>query len=218
MHLRVFLADGPNGLWEILGPCPCHCPLAALREKLMKKTLFTLLSTLLLGAWCAPAAWSQDRIYRCGNEYTNNASQAKDRGCKLVEGGNVTVLQSSRPAAAASGSSGSSGASSSSSTSSSSSASSTTASSPANAPRVDTSTQRTRDSDARIIFEAELRKTESRLAELTKEYNNGAPERNALDLRNPQQYMDRTAELKANIARTTSDIESIRRELGRISR
>ena len=193
----------------------------------MKKTLFTLLSTLLLGAWCAPAAWSQDRIYRCGNEYTNNASQAKDRGCKLVEGGNVTVLQSSRPAAASSGSSGSSSSSSSSAASSSSSSSSASsasgsstpsASSPANAPRVDTSTQRTRDSDARIIFEAELRKTESRLAELTKEYNNGAPERNALDLRNPQQYMDRTAELKANIARTTSDIESIRRELGRISR
>lgn len=178
----------------------------------MKKMLPTLLSILLLGAWCAPAAWSQDRIYRCGNEYTNNASQAKDRGCKLVEGGNVTVLQSSRPAAASSGASGASGASSSSPSSSSS------ASSPANAPRVDTSTQRTRDSDARIIFEAELRKTESRLAELTKEYNNGAPERNALDLRNPQQYMDRTAELKAKITRTTSDIESIRRELGRISR
>ncbi|MBX9836220.1 MAG: hypothetical protein K2X65_08600 [Burkholderiaceae bacterium] len=175
----------------------------------------TLLSILLLGAWCAPAAWSQDRIYRCGNEYTNNASQAKDRGCKLVEGGNVTVLQSSRPAAAFSGAFGASGASG---ASSSSPSSSSSASSPANAPRVDTSTQRTRDSDARIIFEAELRKTESRLAELTKEYNNGAPERNALDLRNPQQYMDRTAELKAKITRTTSDIESIRRELGRISR
>lgn len=180
----------------------------------MKKTLFTLL-ILLLGAWCAPAAWSQDRIYRCGNEYTNNASQAKDKGCKLVEGGNVTVLQSSRPAGAAS-----SGAASSSSSSSSSSPSSSAppASSPANAPRVDTSTQRTRDSDARIIFEAELRKSEAHLAQLTKEYNNGAPERNALDLRNPQHYMDRTAEIKANITRTTSDIESIRRELGRISR
>jgi hypothetical protein len=179
----------------------------------MKKTLFTLLSTLLLGAWCAPAAWSQDRIYRCGNEYTNNASQAKDKGCKLVEGGNVTVLQSSRPAGAAS-----SGSASSSSASSSSSSSAPPASSPANAPRVDTSTQRTRDSDARIIFEAELRKSEAHLAELTKEYNNGAPERNALDLRNPQHYMDRTAQLKANITRTTSDIESIRRELSRISR
>ena len=185
----------------------------------MKKTLFTLLSTLLLGAWCTPAAWSQDRIYRCGNEYTNNASQAKDRGCKVVEGGNVTVLQSSRPtAAASSGSSASASSGSSSSSSASSGSSASPVSSPASAPRVDTSTQRTRDSDARIIFEAELRKTEGRLAQLTKEYNNGAPERNALDLRNPQHYLDRTAELKANITRTTSDMESIRRELGRISR
>ena len=63
----------------------------------MKKTL----TTLLLIAASAPAAWAQDRIYRCGNEYTNNATQAKERGCKLVEGGNVTVLQGSRPAGGA---------------------------------------------------------------------------------------------------------------------
>lgn len=183
----------------------------------MKKTLFTLLPALWLGALCAPAAWSQDRIYRCGNEYTNNAAQAKERGCRLVEGGNVTVLQSSRPAGG--------GSSSTSSTSSSSSSSGASApksaapsSSPANAPRIDTSVQRSRDSDARAIFEAELRKAEARLAELSKEYNNGNPERNALDLRNPQHYMERTAEIKANMARTSSDIESIRRELGRVSK
>ena len=174
----------------------------------MKKTLLTLLSTLWLGALCAPAAWAQDRIYRCGNEYTNNAAQAKDRGCKLVEGGNVTVLQSSggfkssSPAPAASTAP----------------RSSAPASSPPNAPRIDTSVQRTRDSDARGIFEAELRKAESRLAELNKEYNNGSPERTALELRNPQGYAERTAEIKANMARTASDIESIRRELGRVSR
>ena len=35
---------------------------------------------------------AQDAIYRCGNEYTNNATEAKSRGCKLVQGGNVTVI------------------------------------------------------------------------------------------------------------------------------
>lgn len=178
----------------------------------MKKTLFTLLSTLWLGALCAPAAWSQDRIYRCGNEYTNNAAQAKERGCRLVEGGNVTVLQSSRPHTPPASSS------SSSSSASAAPKSSAPSSSPANAPRIDTSVQRTRDSDARGIFEAELRKAESRLAELSKEYNNGNPERTALELRNPQGYAERTAEIKANMARTASDIESIRRELGRVSK
>ena len=164
----------------------------------MKKTLVALFTAVVL----LPTAWSQDRIYRCGNEYTNNANDAKQRGCKVVEGGNVTVLQGTRPApAAAPGAQGSSA---------------PAASSPPSAPRVDASAQRARDSDARAIFEAELRKAEARLAELSREYNNGAPERNALDLRNPQHYMERTAEIKANMARTASDIESIRRELGRV--
>ena len=59
----------------------------------MKKTLLTLWIIATLPV----AAFAQDRIYRCGNEYTNNATQAKERGCKLVEGGNVTVIQGSRP-------------------------------------------------------------------------------------------------------------------------
>lgn len=161
----------------------------------MKQTLTPLILIVAL----APLAWAQDRIYRCGNEYTNNASLAKERGCKLVEGGNVTVLQSTRPNASGP-----------------SAAPSGAATSPATAPRVDNSEQRARDADARAILEAELRKAEARHAELLKEYNNGAPERNALDLRNPQRYMERTAELKASVARSESDLAGIRRELARL--
>nr|WP_246483650.1 hypothetical protein [Paenacidovorax monticola] len=76
--------------------------------------------------------------------------------------------------------------------------------------------QRARDADARAILESELRKAEARQAELAKEYNNGAPERNALDLRNPQRYMERTAELKSALARAESDVAGIKRELGRL--
>lgn len=161
----------------------------------MKKTL----TTLIVIAAMTPAAWAQDRIYRCGNEYTNNAAQAKERGCKLVEGGNVTVVQGARPkasgAAAPSGST----------------------ASPAGAPRVDNNDQRARDADARAILESELRKAEARHAELLKEYNDGAPVRGALDLRNPQVYMERTAELKASVARSESDLAGIRRELARLA-
>ena len=46
------------------------------------------LAVAVLGA---QAAQAQDRIYRCGNEYTNDASKARQRGCTLVEGGNVTT-------------------------------------------------------------------------------------------------------------------------------
>ena len=140
----------------------------------MKKTLLTLWIIAALPV----AAFAQDRIYRCGNEYTNNATQAKERGCKLVEGGNVTVIQGSRP-------SGGGGAASSGGSSAASSSSATSAS-PAGAPRVTNNDQRARDSDARAILEAELRKAEARHAELVKEYNGGQPERNALDLRNPR--------------------------------
>ena len=59
----------------------------------------TIFLSLSLAA-AAPLAWAQDKIYRCGNEYTNNATLAKERGCKVVEGGNVTVVEGTRPAAA----------------------------------------------------------------------------------------------------------------------
>ena len=170
----------------------------------MKKTLLTLWIIAALPV----AAFAQDRIYRCGNEYTNNATQAKERGCKLVEGGNVTVIQGSRPSGGGGAASGGG--------SSAASSSSATSASPAGAPRVTNNDQRARDSDARAILEAELRKAEARHAELVKEYNGGQPERNALDLRNPQRYMERTAELKASVARSESDIAGIKRELSRL--
>lgn len=165
----------------------------------MKKTLFTL----LLIASTPFAAWAQDRIYRCGNEYTNNATQAKERGCRLVEGGNVTVVQGTRPASGAA-------------PAPSSSSGGGAATSPSSAPKVSNNDQKARDSDARAILESELRKAESRHADLVKEYNNGAPERNALDLRNPQRYTERTAELKASVARSESDIAGIKREIARL--
>jgi len=165
----------------------------------MKKTLIALMTV----AAVVPAAWSQDRIYRCGNEYTNNASQAKERGCKLVEGGNVTVVQGARPGGAPAASGGGS-------------TTPSASASPANAPRVDTNDQRARDSDARAILEAELRKAEARQAEIAKEYNNGEPQRTALELRNPQLWIERTAELKASLARADSDVAGIKRELSRL--
>lgn len=159
-----------------------------------------LLAFTVIAAMLQPA-WAQDRIYRCGNEYTNNAAQAKERGCKLVEGGNVTVVEGTRPAASAAGAA-PSGA--------------KAASSPANAPRVAASDQRARDADARAILQDELRKAEARLAELRKEYNDGFPQRSALEMRNAQVYIERTAELKAAVARAEADVAGIKRELGRL--
>lgn len=163
--------------------------------------LFVLMAFLTL---MPSSVLAQDRIYRCGNEYTNNASMVKERGCKVVEGGNVTVIEGTRPAAA-SGSAGSNA-----------STAPKLATSPASAPRVDPNDQRARDADARSILEAELKKSQARLADLKAEYNSGAPQRNALDLRNPQVYMERTDALKASLARVESDVGGIQREIDRL--
>ena len=163
----------------------------------------------MLLACAAPAAWAQDRIYRCGNEYTNNPGQARERGCKLVEGGNVTVVQGTRPAKATAPAA-------SAATPARAASSAPATSSPPSAPRVDQSAQRARDADARAILESELRKSESRLSDLQAEYNQGAPQRNALDLRNTQHYLDRTAALKDKVLRAESDVAGIRRELARL--
>ncbi|MDT7516032.1 hypothetical protein [Rhodoferax mekongensis] len=162
----------------------------------MKPTLLILLLTA--GAISGVAA--QERIYRCGNEYTNTVTEAQAKTCKLISGGNVTVVQGQRPAGGASGGSGGV----------------KVASAPSSAPRIDSADQRAKDSDARLILEAELKKSEARQIELQKEYNNGEPEKLGPEARNHQKYLDRVAELKAAIARNESDIAGIRRELGRL--
>ena len=115
--------------------------------------------------------------YKCaGNEYTDKPQTSKNGGCKLLEGGNVTVVQGTRvggePVRVASVT--------------------PKASTPnSSSPRNDSAEQKTRDSDSRGILESELKKAEAKQAELLKEYNNGEPDRNALDIKNPQRYVDR---------------------------
>lgn len=146
----------------------------------------------LLASVAGTASWAQDRIYRCGNEYTNTVSEAQSKNCKLISGGNVTVVQAHKPAARPAGN-GQPG------------------------PRVDSADQRSKDSDSRLILESELKKAEARHLELQKEYNNGEPEKLGPETRNHQKYLDRVAELKASIARNESDIDGIRRELSRVN-
>jgi hypothetical protein len=80
---------------------------------------------------------------------------------------------------------------------------------------VDAGEQKARDSDAKAILEAELKKAEARHGELLKEYSNGQPEKLGPEHRNHQKYLDRVAELKAAIERNEKDIAGLKRELGR---
>ncbi len=160
-----------------------------------------------LVVWAGQSA-AQGTVFRCkGNEYVASVKDSKNGDCKLMEGGNVTVVQGTRvnlPAADAVKVANVAPKSTSSSSSS------------GSGQRSESSSeQRSRDSDSRAILESELKRSEAKQAELLKEYNNGEPDRNALDIKNPQRYVDRIAELKANIARNDSDIAGIKRELGR---
>lgn len=167
----------------------------------------TLALIPLIASLLALAGFARAEIYRCGNEYTNKISNAQKGQCKLVEGANVTVVEGFKPPAAK------------------------VAPAPSAAPaspvrlasaappaaRVDAAEQKARDSDARVILEAELKKAEARYADLSREYNNGQPEKQGNESRNYQKYLDRVAELKSDLSRTESDIAGIRRELGRVS-
>jgi hypothetical protein len=158
-----------------------------------------ILSVFLLAVLAAAGVQvqAQERVWRCGNEYTNNAAVAQQRGCKIMEGGNITIVQGTRPNVASA-------------------APSAAARAPAGSPRVDSNDQRSRDGEARSVLEAELKKAQERQAELLKEYNNGEPEKQGSESKNYQKYLDRVADMKAELARNESDIAGLQREIGRL--
>jgi hypothetical protein len=165
-----------------------------MESEIPMKRLWMLLACA--GAVALPCQ-AQDAIYRCGNEYTNTKPDAhSNKGCKLVEGGNVTVVQGTRvPKSAESKANPTAG---------------------SGIPRVDAAQQKNRDSDSRLILQDELKKAMARQDELKKEYNNGEPELLGPEAHNHQKYLDRVAEIKANLDRNTSDIAGIQRELDRL--
>ena len=148
-------------------------------------------------------AQAQGEMYRCpNNDYKNTISpkDAERLGCKKLDGAPVTVIQTTRPRAlpGAAGTpvppaSGGSGA------------------------RVDSATQRERDSDAKRILESELKQEEERLTGMKKDFNNGQPERLGNE-QNYQKYLDRVAEMRAAIVRKEGDVSAIRRELLKVTR
>ncbi len=141
------------------------------------------LTTLTLGLNTS----AQDRIYRCGNEYTNTLPAGNRSHCKLLEGGEVTVVPAAPKQVAMT--------------------------KPLDAPAP--TDARSPGSEARQILEAELRKARAKRDELLAEYNNGEPEKMGSESRNHQKYLDRVAAMKSAIDRVEQDINGIHRELGR---
>lgn len=159
--------------------------------------LAPILSAACLAACCAClAAPAAAQVYRCESESGVPIYQGTPAGrnCKPLDLAPLTTipapkLPAGKPAAARP--------------------------TPAGFPKVDASTQRARDSDRRRILEDELKREESRLAELKAEYKDGEPDRLG-DERNYQKYLDRVQRLKDDIGRSEGNIASIRRELAAI--
>jgi hypothetical protein len=155
----------------------------------MKPVALSMSFAILAAASLALSpARAEDRVYRCGNEYTNQIKGRTD--CKPVEGGNVTVVRGLAPAAVpASSSAGPHG-----------------ADAPAVA-RADSPEQRARDADAKAILQQELERAQARQDELLKQYNDDGTDKTA----GSQKHL----EMKAAIDRNQSDIDGIKRELAR---
>ena len=155
----------------------------------------SLVAALLLALAATGARAAQDTsvYYQCpGNVFTNtiSAKEADAKGCKAKEAQQPTTIPAPKARPALAGNPGSA------------------------ASRVDAQEQKARDSDARKILLDELAKAQAQLDALQKEYNDGQPERQGGE-KNYQKYLDRTADLKASIARTESDISAITRELAK---
>jgi len=156
--------------------------------------------TALASTVAPTASVAQDRLYRCGNLYTN-ADKSADQACIRLGIDRITVVpaqpQESKSAAPAKPAA----------------AQSPSRTTPT---RVSSLAQAQKDSESRQILESEWRKTRQRLQDLQSEYNQGEPERLGSERSNPQKYLDRVAALQSSIARLEADLTGIRRELARM--
>ena len=158
----------------------------------MSTRRFVFLSWVPLALLCATGlANAEQDLYKCvdasgGVTYANTGST---KGCTKIAVDPVVIPKLSTPQKAQA--------------------------SPSTFPKVDSTTQKARDTDRRRILDDELRDKEAKLADLKREYNGGEPERQGNE-RNYQRYLDRVERLKADIARSESDIGSIKSEIGKV--
>ena len=184
------------------------------------------LALAVVGAGPAAAQGFEPKpVYRCPGPpvlYTDGltADEARDRGCRPIDGAPLTVVRVPRPVAPAepSGSTGAQPSQAPQGTPGSAGSTGTPAASGgvgASGSRVDPAVQRRRDAEARRILETELRAGEQQLVDLRREFNSGEIPRQG-DERNFARYQARVAEMRAAIDRKEADVAAIRRELAKL--
>ncbi|WP_224081857.1 DUF4124 domain-containing protein [Cupriavidus laharis] len=179
-------------------------PAKPLHQSRVRLPILVSAAVLAASAWSQSAQAQSSDVYVCAGpngvpEYRNGSA---GKGCKRLNLPDVVTVPGGRtaaPAKAAATSGGTAGG---------------TAVS-GGFPRVDSATQKSRDSERRTVLEQELQAEDAKLAALRAEYNNGQPERQGNE-RNYQKYLDRTAALRDDIARSEANAASLRRELSNL--
>lgn len=165
-------------------------------------SLSVFLPSMVLCAAVLAPAHAQSEVYVCmsGDGTREYKNTGETKGCKRVDMQGISMIPSpykkpvvqtasfNRPAGAAS---------------------------PADFPRIDSSTQKARDTDRMQILTEEMKVEERKLAALKQDFNNGEPERRG-DERNFAKYQDRVASMKDDVSRTEKNIEALKREIGNL--
>jgi hypothetical protein len=82
--------------------------------------------------------------------------------------------------------------------------------------KVDGLEQRQRDAQARKVLQAEWQRAQARHQALMQAWNQGEPERQADEFRQPIKYQERVAQLRAALQRSEADLAGLQRELSRL--
>jgi hypothetical protein len=166
----------------------------------MKTQLFAAAFAAASLASVMGQANAQSDVFVCINE--NGAKEYKNtgatKGCKRVDLQGISMIPSPpnrKPALQT--------------------AAAKPAASPSDFPKIDSGTQKARDSDRMQILAEELRNEEKKLAGLRTEFNNGEPERRG-DERNYAKYQDRVAAMKEDIGRAEKNVEALKREISNL--
>lgn len=205
-----FFAIHTGRAWVLMSHAP-YCCLSNLFVCAMSPRFVCFCIALALPAWPATA----QAVFRCGNEYTNDARQAEQRACQVLELGPVTVpgTQVMRPVAHSPVSQPAAPSFSADKRSPTSAEPRQPQSNPET--RIDAAAQRSRDTDARQILEAEMRKAQLRLAQTQAEFKQSEPDKQGAEGRNHQRYLDRVQALRSELVRQQADVASLQRELAR---
>lgn len=161
----------------------------------MKRQLIGLL--LLVAA--SGYAHAQSEVYLCVDdsgkkEYKNTGAT---KGCKKVDLPGITMIPAPKRTVTQTA------------------AAKPASSAPSDFPKVDSDTQKARDSDRRQILLDEMKSEEQKLAGMKQDFNNGEPERRG-DERNYAKYQERVAAMKEDIERTEKNIEALKREINNL--